>query len=296
MLQWKEIATSCMPFQNLAILIYPCKIYSMVAANRDEILERESEPLSHYEICGTRILGGRDVQGGGGSWLAASELGYVAVVTNNREVPFHRTAKSRGELVNLVLSSKDPVQKLGDIDTTKYSNFNLLLLDALTPESSRVIYYRGTRQPTMRVIEGNAIGLSNGTIDSQWPKEIRGLELLKKSSFKGVEEIMERMLDTRMFKEKLPTNTILTLDSEERLSSIFTLPCHPEPKVNVTWSPGRQKFGTVSSAILLVSEREVTFYEISWRGLNEMELRNPDALMRHFSYHRLRKELRFAKT
>lgn len=285
-----------MTSQNIYILISPCEPYSIVAANRDEILERESEPLNLYEVRGTRILGGRDVQGGGGSWLAVSEAGFVAVVTNNREVPFHRTAKSRGELVNLILSSNDPVKKLEGIDATEYSNFNLLLLDASTPGRHGAIYYRSTRQPIMKTIEGNAIGLSNGTIDSQWQKEMRGLELLQRSPLKRVEEIMECMLDSKTFKERLPSNTILSLESEEKLSSIFTLPCHPETKTDVTWGPGRQEFGTVSSAVLLISESNVTFYEISWRGLNEIELRKPDALMRHFASHRLRKELRFTRT
>jgi uncharacterized protein with NRDE domain len=70
----------------------------MVAANRDERLDRPSETIGVLQERDPRVLGGRDLLAGG-TWLAVNEDGVVAGLTN-RPSPGGRdpTKRSRGEL------------------------------------------------------------------------------------------------------------------------------------------------------------------------------------------------------
>ena len=70
----------------------------MVAANRDERLDRPAHALCVLRQRSPRILGGRDDLAGG-TWLAVNEHGVVAGLTN-RPAPGGRdpTMRSRGEL------------------------------------------------------------------------------------------------------------------------------------------------------------------------------------------------------
>ena len=70
----------------------------VVAANRDERLDRPAHSLCVLREHAPRILGGRDDLAGG-TWLAVNEHGVVAGLTN-RPSPGGRdpTKRSRGEL------------------------------------------------------------------------------------------------------------------------------------------------------------------------------------------------------
>src|SRR5215472_5963361 len=70
----------------------------IVAANRDERLDRPAVPMTVLRDHGPRILGGRDVLAGG-TWLAVNEHGVVAGLTNQPSVNGRDPSKrSRGEL------------------------------------------------------------------------------------------------------------------------------------------------------------------------------------------------------
>lgn len=70
----------------------------VVAANRDERLDRPAIPMTVLRDHGPRILGGRD-ELAGGTWLAVNEYGVVAGLTNQPSVNGRDPSKrSRGEL------------------------------------------------------------------------------------------------------------------------------------------------------------------------------------------------------
>ena len=79
----------------------------MVAANRDERLDRPAVPATVLRAAGPRIVGGRDAEAGG-TWLAVNEHGVVAGLTN-RPSPDGRdlTRRSRGELPLALATHKD---------------------------------------------------------------------------------------------------------------------------------------------------------------------------------------------
>ena len=70
----------------------------MVAANRDEHLDRRATAMTVLRPAEPRILGGRDEEAGG-TWLAVNEHGVVAGLTN-RPLPDGRdpAKRTRGEL------------------------------------------------------------------------------------------------------------------------------------------------------------------------------------------------------
>jgi uncharacterized protein with NRDE domain len=70
----------------------------MVAANRDERLDRPAVAMTVLQEAGPRILGGRD-ELAGGTWLAVNEHGVVAGLTNQPSADGRDPGKrSRGEL------------------------------------------------------------------------------------------------------------------------------------------------------------------------------------------------------
>jgi uncharacterized protein with NRDE domain len=70
----------------------------IVAANRDERLDRPAIPMTVLRDQGPRILGGRD-ELAGGTWLAVNEYGVVAGLTNQPSANGRDPSKrSRGEL------------------------------------------------------------------------------------------------------------------------------------------------------------------------------------------------------
>ncbi|MCC7108807.1 MAG: NRDE family protein [Deltaproteobacteria bacterium] len=69
----------------------------VVAANRDEWLNRPASPCTVLQEHGPRILGGRD-ELAGGTWLAVNEHGVFAGLTNQPTPVRDPSRRSRGEL------------------------------------------------------------------------------------------------------------------------------------------------------------------------------------------------------
>jgi uncharacterized protein with NRDE domain len=70
----------------------------LVAANRDERLDRPAEPLTLLRSNGPRTAGGRDLMAGG-TWLALNDHGVVAGLTNKpAEEGRDPSKRSRGEI------------------------------------------------------------------------------------------------------------------------------------------------------------------------------------------------------
>ncbi|RME38406.1 MAG: NRDE family protein, partial [Deltaproteobacteria bacterium] len=142
----------------------------VIAANRDEFHDRPSAPAGFWPDR-QRVWGGRDLRSGG-SWLAVSGAGRLAMVTNVREGVRETRGRSRGELVRDFVLSEISVRhwlqqyrpRAGD-----YPGFNLVA------GSFRQLYYWSNRQVLLpeRLPDG-IHGLSNGRLDAPWPKVQRG--------------------------------------------------------------------------------------------------------------------------
>ena len=98
----------------------------LIAANRDELLDRPSAPAGVLAEGPPRIAGGRDLLAGG-TWMAVAEDGRVAAVTNRHVGERDPSRRSRGELPLEVLTSNDPVAFLDGLAAENYNPANVLL-------------------------------------------------------------------------------------------------------------------------------------------------------------------------
>ncbi len=149
----------------------------VLAANRDEFHARPTDPMAHWPTAsgpdapdGSRspILAGRDRQAGG-TWLGVGADRRVGVVTNYREPSRPAPdAPTRGRLIPGFLAQDHPPSRFLDAvaaEADAYAGFNLLLADA------HELWYASNRAGRFATaLAPGVYGLSNGLIDTPWPK------------------------------------------------------------------------------------------------------------------------------
>lgn len=105
----------------------------LLAANRDERLDRPWDPPGAYWPEAPGLIGGRD-RTGGGSWMAVNAAGVVATVLNRPgSLGPAEGKRSRGELPLLALeagTAEDAAQALCRLDAGAWRPFNAVLADA----------------------------------------------------------------------------------------------------------------------------------------------------------------------
>jgi uncharacterized protein with NRDE domain len=136
-------------------------------ANRDEYHARPAAPLARWDEP-EGILAGRDLQSGG-TWLAVSEAGRFALVTNLRGYGDPRPDRaSRGALVTDLVDGHGPY---GDPLTARLEDFNPFNLILADRERARFL---SNRPEDIRTTLAHGIyGLSNGALDEPWPKTLQ---------------------------------------------------------------------------------------------------------------------------
>lgn len=206
----------------------------IVVANRDEVLDRPTEPLHEWpadrggaEGGGAEgIVAGRDVSAGG-TWLAVAPGGRFSAVTNVREPgPVLPAPASRGELPVHALTGSVPVSEFAHHvvdDLDRYGGVNLLTgdLDRMWWASNR-----STRGP---VPLGTGVhGLSNASLDTPWPKvvgAVRDVRALMSTEFMTDPDwstvLLDVLADRRPAAPWTMPRTGVPLTHEWRLSSRF---------------------------------------------------------------------------
>jgi hypothetical protein len=104
----------------------------LVAANRDEMVDRPWLPPGRHWKDRPNVVGGLD-ELGGGAWLGINDEGVIAAVLNRKGTLGPETGKrSRGELVLEALDHADAVDAadaLSHLDTSAYRPFNMVIAD-----------------------------------------------------------------------------------------------------------------------------------------------------------------------
>jgi len=139
----------------------------ILAANRDEYYERPTESMHWREPEG--VLAGKDLQEGG-TWLAVSDDGRFAALTNYKELTNREgDLKSRGELVSNYITSKglSSIDYLKNIKGINYAGFNLLLGD------KEGIHYFSNRTEEIDKLEPGIHAVGNLLLNSQTKKSIK---------------------------------------------------------------------------------------------------------------------------
>ena len=141
----------------------------VLAGNRDEAHARPTAPLAVWPDA-PHVAAGRDLTAGG-TWLGATAAGRWATVTNVRDPATLRSdARSRGALVADFLrgdASPEAYARAVQAERDAYNGFNLLVGDRAGA------WIASTRREAGPLAPG-VHGLSNDTLDTPWPKVVRG--------------------------------------------------------------------------------------------------------------------------
>jgi uncharacterized protein with NRDE domain len=238
----------------------------VIAANRDELFARPTEHAHFWSSIDseTEILAGRDLEAGG-TWIGVTRQKRFAAVTNIRDPLKHEAKpKSRGQLtLNFLKSSVTSQDYCESIkpDLNSYAGFNLLVGDG------RTLWYMNNFENLCHELSPGIYGLSNGILNSPWPKILGGksqlLELMKDPDNLSTDKLLHIMQDTAQAADELLPNTGVPLELERTLSSAFIT------------NPERQ-YGTLcSTAVILRSDNPSYFSEQNYTDLG-------DCLERHF--------------
>ncbi len=220
----------------------------VVAANRDEIFARPTNQSALWTDgeSGQQILSGRDKQAGG-TWLGITQSGRFAAVTNIRDPSrTERRAPSRGDLTREYLAGNDSPQQYCKRLTESYDQFagyNLLVGD------SNSLLYANNREKKVWEVEPGVHGLSNGLLNSSWPKIEKGKTrlqaLMKQPEGLTTDALIAMMGDRSQAQDADLPDTGIGIEIERKLSSAFIL----NPK---------RDYGTLCSTALIVDQRGAT--------------------------------------
>ena len=228
----------------------------VLAGNRDEFHARPTAAATQLDSEG-RVLGGRDLQAGGG-WLQVSAEGRLAAVTNVRLGRPEAAMRSRGALVHDFAHGTDSADHYAARllpEASAFGRFNLLLWDG----EARMVGNHPS--PEMQRLSSGVFGLSNAALDTPWPKTLRLRETLRAwlkdvpthadpSNSPSLAEPLFAALANPMEAEdaELP-NTGVPQDWEKRLSAAFIVGA---------------EYGTRASTVVLVDDSGLWFEERSF--------------------------------
>lgn len=141
----------------------------VVAANRDEFFSRPANRLAWWnpDKGDAPILGGRDLESGG-TWLGLTQQGRFAFLTNVRD-PRSQDAQapSRGTIVPAWLSGRETTDRFWmRTALSGHNGFNLVAADFTQGEC----FWASSTEPYPRRLQRGVYGLSNGGLDTPWPK------------------------------------------------------------------------------------------------------------------------------
>jgi uncharacterized protein with NRDE domain len=223
----------------------------IVAANRDEWLDRPAAPAGWWDDC-PGMLAGRDLRAGG-TWLGITRGGRFAALTNHRDPSDRKAdAPSRGHLVSGFLASEaSPRDYLDELRgrASGYLGFNLLLGDRNS------LWCFSSRSGETSIVSPGVHALSNHQLDEPWPKVVKARHALAAAlrGTPGASEIGAAVFDLLSDADPAPDDSL------------------PDTGVGPEWerilSPALIKadgYGTrCSTAIVLAADGRVGFDEFT---------------------------------
>ncbi len=227
----------------------------VLAANRDEFHARPTAALARWDDA-PQIAGGRDLREGGG-WLALdAHARRLAAVTNFREPPPPHGLRSRGALISGFLRAPECAAGFAaqlDAESPAYGPFNLLLWDG-----AELLYASNRPMPRWESVPSGLHGLSNGSLETHWPKVQRVTaalgdwlsQLPTQSSvlpaLPALEPLFAALADERRAADAELPQTGVGLELERMLSPPFIR---------------GDAYGTRASSVVLIGREQTLFVE-----------------------------------
>ena len=232
----------------------------VVAANRDEYFDRPTQAAGFWPEA-PQMLAGRDLIAGG-SWLGVTRRGRFAALTNVRDGrrPELPDAISRGQLVSDFLTTgTNPPDYLSQLNRAQYNGFNLLCGDA------GQLFYASNRQPEITALKAGIHGVSNGALNTPWPKLSGAKQALSDVLANANTLVADDLLPILNHRQRAPTHLLpdtgVEPDWEHTLSSRFI--------------EGRAyNYGTRSTTVVLFDAcGTIHFTEWQWNPQGEIQAR-----------------------
>lgn len=229
------------PFYNLILV-----------ANRDEAYDRPTK-RAEFWYDEPNILAGRDLLQMG-TWLGVSKQGRIAAITNFRDPSLPNRLKSRGEIVKRFLSENSSIEEfLDELKNCRelFGGYNVLFGDI-----HQLSHYNNILDE-MSEIKPGTHSLSNHTLNTPWPKVIKGKYNLSEfiqvhQGHINIEELFPIIEDKTIANDEELPDTGVGITLERLLSPLFIQ---------------MPNYGTRSSTVILINKKnEVTFVE---RTFNE---------------------------
>jgi uncharacterized protein with NRDE domain len=220
----------------------------IAAANRDEFYERPAAPAAWWDDH-PRVFAGRDLRDGG-TWMGVTRDGRFAAITNIRAPGKNRNnAPSRGELVSGYLSGDaSPAEYVEQVSSkaSQYNGFNLLVGDR-----NRLFWYSNGApddERNGRPLAPGVYGLSNGALDTPWPKVVRTKAQFSSLLCQGApaDAYFEMLSDTTRASDCRLPRTGVPLEWERLLSAV----CIESPEYGTRSSTVVQLFSSGSPVLL----------------------------------------------
>ena len=215
----------------------------VVAANRDEFYERDTDPMRWWSEH-PHVLAGKDradVLGSPGTWLGFTKTGRFAALTNVR-APSEKNpdARTRGELSLHYLTGNHKPHTFIQENAKRfelYNGFNLLMGDLSDPENAEMHWVSnrlmmGQSIRTRKVFPEQALspgvyGLSNAMLDTPWPKVNHRVAAFAQTlamdsgQLKNADHYLRLLADTHEASQQELPNTGVSPDWEKALSAAF---------------------------------------------------------------------------
>lgn len=222
----------------------------ILSANRDEFLHRPTQPLHAWSEA-EGVYAGKDLSQGG-SWLGVHKSGRFAALTNHRDMRSQGPENpiSRGNLVlDFLTSNMSALEYLAMLEESSalYAGYNLLVAD-----QQQLGYFSNKSTEPARILEPGLYGLSNGLLDTPWPK----VESAKRSLAAWLQKnpddqpsLCNLLSSTRIADDSLLPDTGIELPMERILSCERIL---------------TPNYGTRCSTGLTLGKKSMCIEEISW--------------------------------
>jgi uncharacterized protein with NRDE domain len=215
----------------------------VVAANRDEFYERDTEAMAWWPEH-PHLLAGRDradVLGSPGTWMGFTKSGRFAALTNVR-APSEKNpdARTRGEISLRYLTGQHKPHAYIKEDAKRfdqYNGFNLLMADLSDPEnaemhwvSNRLMMGQNIRPRKVfpeQALSPGVYGLSNAMLDTPWPKVNHRVAAFAQTlamdsgQLKNSDHYLRLLADTHEASPQELPKTGVSNDWEKALSAAF---------------------------------------------------------------------------
>ena len=216
-----------------------------LAFNRDEYYARPTKDADYWNSA-PELFGGMD-EVAGGSWLAMNKQGRFAALTYYRTPSESDGKVSRGQLVKDFLTSSletEVYMQSVQENASQYNGFNLLAGDV------HDLYYFSNRGQSVIKLEPGIYGVSNGLLDTPWPKLIKAktvfASVLNGENTASPGALFRIMQDAEVPADEHLPNTGIPIEDERLRSSIFI---------------ASDEYGTRSTCLLFFQRSEVNWYE-----------------------------------